>query len=88
VKQLWTCPLQLAINQWLQCRLGPMVGLPPGERVYIWLSLIAKSLLAWQIFANNSSSADLITSRPGSTTRRTLSARERIAFEQIQQLSY
>jgi hypothetical protein len=22
-----------------------------GERVYIWLSLIAKSLLAWQVFA-------------------------------------
>ncbi len=23
-----------------------------GERVYVWLSLSAKSVLAWQIFAN------------------------------------
>ena len=23
-----------------------------GERWYLWLSLVAKSLLAWQVFAN------------------------------------
>lgn len=42
-----------AITQWLQYRaLGRWSDYLHGERVYIWLSLIAKSLLAWQIFAN------------------------------------
>jgi len=42
-----------AINQWLQYRgRGRWAEYAFGERVYIWLSLIAKSLLAWQIFAN------------------------------------
>ncbi len=42
-----------AINQWLQYRrLGKWSDYLFGERVYIWLSLIAKSVLAWQVFAN------------------------------------
>ena len=42
-----------AINQWLQYRAhGAWRDYLHGERVYIVLSLIAKSLLAWQIFAN------------------------------------
>ncbi len=42
-----------AVNQWLQYRgNGRWSDYLYGERVYIWLSLIAKTLLAWQIFAN------------------------------------
>jgi hypothetical protein len=42
-----------AVNQWLQYRcLGAWRDYLHGERIYIWLSLVAKSLLAWQIFAN------------------------------------
>lgn len=42
-----------AINQWLQYRAhGAWHDYLHGERVYIVLSLIAKPLLAWQIFAN------------------------------------
>ena len=42
-----------AVNQWLQYRRnGRWNDYLYGERVYIWLSLIAKTLLAWQIFAN------------------------------------
>jgi hypothetical protein len=42
-----------AINQWLQYRgHGRWHDYLHGERVYIALSLLAKSLLAWQIFAN------------------------------------
>lgn len=42
-----------AINQWLQySKTGKWASYLHGERVYIWLSFIAKSLLAWQIFAN------------------------------------
>ena len=42
-----------AVNQWLQYRgNGRWSDYLHGERVYIWLSLIAKTLLAWQIFAN------------------------------------
>ena len=41
-----------AINQWLQYkRVGKWHDYLIGERTYITLSLIAKSLLAWQIFA-------------------------------------
>ncbi|MBU6389155.1 heliorhodopsin HeR [Patescibacteria group bacterium] len=41
-----------AINMWLQYRkIGPWKNYLYGERVYILLSLIAKSLLAWQVFA-------------------------------------
>ena len=42
-----------AINQWLQYKqLGKWADYLFGERTYITLSLIAKSLLAWQIFAS------------------------------------
>ncbi len=42
-----------AINQWLQYkRMGRWQNYLTGERAYIVLSLIAKSLLAWQVFAN------------------------------------
>ncbi|NND03845.1 MAG: heliorhodopsin HeR [Acidimicrobiia bacterium] len=40
-----------AINQWLQYRqVGKWSSYVYGERVYIILSLVAKSLLAWQVF--------------------------------------
>ena len=42
-----------AINQWLQYRrVGRWADYAYGETVYIVLSLVAKSVLAWQIFAN------------------------------------
>ena len=42
-----------AINQWLQYkRVAKWADYLHGERVYIVLSFIAKSALAWQIFAN------------------------------------
>ncbi len=42
-----------AINQWLQYkRIGKWVDYLHGERTYIVLSFVAKSVLAWQIFAN------------------------------------
>lgn len=42
-----------AINQWLQYRARGRWSDPLfAERVYLRLSLVAKSLLAWQIFAN------------------------------------
>lgn len=41
------------VNQWLQYRqVGRWRDYLFGERSYIVLSLVAKSLLAWQIFAN------------------------------------
>lgn len=40
-----------AVNMWLQYkRIGKWRDYLYGERAYIWLSLIAKSLLAWQVF--------------------------------------
>ena len=42
-----------AVNQWLQYRrVGRWSDYAFGEYTYIVLSLVAKSLLAWQIFAN------------------------------------
>jgi hypothetical protein len=42
-----------ALNQWLQYRqVGKWKNYLYGERVYVTLWLIAKSLLAWQIFAS------------------------------------
>ena len=42
-----------AVNQALQYkRLGRWREYRYGERWYLWLSLVAKSLLAWQVFAN------------------------------------
>lgn len=41
-----------ALNQWLQYRkVGRWRDYLVGERVYITLSLVAKSALAWQVFA-------------------------------------
>jgi hypothetical protein len=41
-----------ALNQWLQYRrIGRWRDYLHGESVYITLSLVAKSLLAWQVFA-------------------------------------
>ncbi len=43
-----------AVNQWLQYRrIGPWRDYAFGEKTYLVLSLIAKSLLAWQIFAGS-----------------------------------
>ncbi len=42
-----------AVNQWLQYKkVGKWSDYLVGERTYITLSLVAKSLLAWQIFAS------------------------------------
>ena len=47
-----------AVNQWLQYRqVGRWRDYLFGERVYVTLSLVAKSLLAWQIFASTLASA-------------------------------
>ena len=41
-----------AVNMWLQYRrIGPWASYLYGERGYIVLSLVAKSALAWQVFA-------------------------------------
>jgi hypothetical protein len=41
-----------AVNMWLQYKkIGPWKNYLYGERAYIILSLVAKSLLAWQVFA-------------------------------------
>ena len=43
-----------AINQWLQYRrIGPWRSYAFGEKAYLVLSLVAKSALAWQIFAGS-----------------------------------
>jgi len=42
-----------AMNQWLQYRrVGRWSDYRFGERCYIALGFIAKSALAWQVFAN------------------------------------
>ncbi len=42
-----------AVNQWLQyARIGKWSDYVFGERVYVVLSITAKSALAWQIFGN------------------------------------
>ena len=42
------------LNQWLQYRrVGPWADYAHGEKAYLVLSLVAKSLLAWQIFAGS-----------------------------------
>lgn len=43
-----------AVNQWLQYRgIGPWRDYAFGEKSYLVLSLAAKSILAWQIFAGS-----------------------------------
>ena len=47
-----------ALNQWLQYRqVGRWKDYLVGERAYVTLSLVAKSLLAWQIFASTLASS-------------------------------
>ena len=47
-----------AVNQWLQYkRVGKWESYLVGERAYITLSLVAKSLLAWQIFGSTLASS-------------------------------
>ena len=47
-----------AVNQWLQYKqVGRWKDYLVGERAYVTLSLIAKSLLAWQIFASTLASS-------------------------------
>ncbi|MGB1804083.1 MAG: heliorhodopsin HeR, partial [Miltoncostaeaceae bacterium] len=42
-----------ALNMWLHyARKGRWAGIVPYEKTYLVLSLVAKSLLAWQIFAS------------------------------------
>lgn len=44
--------MSFAVNQWLQYRrIGPWRDYLFGEKVYVILSLVAKSALAWQVFA-------------------------------------
>ena len=44
--------MSFSVNQWLQYkRNGPWRDYLYGERVYVILSLVAKSALAWQVFA-------------------------------------
>ncbi len=46
--------MSFALNQWLQYReVGPWRSYAFGERSYLVLSLVAKSALAWQIFAGS-----------------------------------
>ena len=48
-----------ALNQWLQYRrVGRWKDYLVGERAYVTLSLVAKSLLAWQIFASTLASSN------------------------------
>lgn len=44
--------MSFAVNMWLQYKkIGKWVDYLYGERVYMILSLVAKSVLAWQVFA-------------------------------------
>jgi hypothetical protein len=46
--------MSFGANQWLQYRgVGPWRDYAYGEKVYLVLSLAAKSALAWQIFAGS-----------------------------------
>ena len=46
--------MSFAANQWLQYRrIGPWRSYLFGEKAYLVLSLVAKSALAWQIFAGS-----------------------------------
>ena len=46
--------MSFGVNQWLQYRgIGPWTDYAYGEKAYLVLSLVAKSVLAWQIFAGS-----------------------------------
>ncbi|GAA1347167.1 heliorhodopsin HeR [Arthrobacter roseus] len=54
VVSLFVFFMSFAVNQWLQYRgVGKWANYGYGEKVYLVLSLVAKSALAWQIFAGS-----------------------------------
>lgn len=54
VASLFVLFSSFAVNQWLQYReVGPWRDYGFGEKAYLVLSLVAKSLLAWQIFGGS-----------------------------------
>jgi hypothetical protein len=80
-----------AVNQWLLYRArGRWADYLHGEHVHVWLSLTAKSLLAWQVFANvlvgtcgptqpaiHTAAFDLIDRRPAHGSREAYHRRTR-----------
>ena len=54
VTSLFVFFMSFALNQWLQYRrIGKWANYAYGEKVYLVLSLVAKSALAWQIFGGS-----------------------------------
>lgn len=54
VTSLFVFFMSFALNQWLQYReIGRWANYAHGEKVYLVLSLVAKTALAWQIFAGS-----------------------------------
>ena len=54
VASLFVFFMSFALNQWLQYRqVGRWADYAYGEKVYLVLSLVAKSALAWQIFGGS-----------------------------------
>ncbi|MGA9748327.1 MAG: heliorhodopsin HeR [Nocardioides sp.] len=54
VVSLFVFFMSFALNQWLQYRrIGRWADYAYGEKVYLVLSLVAKSALAWQIFGGS-----------------------------------
>ncbi len=54
VASLFVFFMSFALNQWLQYRrIGRWADYAYGEKVYLVLSLVAKSALAWQIFGGS-----------------------------------
>ncbi len=54
VVSLFVFFMSFALNQWLQYRrIGKWADYAYGEKVYLVLSLVAKSALAWQIFGGS-----------------------------------
>ncbi|MEO6398944.1 MAG: heliorhodopsin HeR [Tepidiformaceae bacterium] len=54
VASLFVFFMSFALNQWLQYRrIGKWADYGYGEKVYLVLSLVAKSALAWQIFGGS-----------------------------------
>lgn len=50
-----------ALNMWLQYkRIGPWKNYVFGERVYVWLSLIAKSTIAWIVYSGAIQTSNII----------------------------
>ena len=50
-----------AINMWLQYKkVGPYKDYVFGEKVYVWLSLIAKSVIAWIVFTGAIQTSDIL----------------------------